>query len=230
MTPIYDWLLFDADHTILDFDSSEAYALEAVCREVAGEFRQEWAPLYHEINKALWADLQEGRISSQVLRVERFARFASCAGIDADAQAFSSRYLKHLQEGNFVIGGARELLDRLAPDFRMAVVTNGIRETQLRRMEVTGLGRYFEHIIISEEAGAHKPMIEFFDHALGRIGSSDRSRMLVIGDSLASDIKGANAAGIPCCWYNPRGIRADGQAAPDFEIRRLEDLTDLVYR
>jgi YjjG family noncanonical pyrimidine nucleotidase len=166
MKPVYTWLLFDADHTILDFDAAEAHALEAVCTELAGEFRSEWVEAYHRINKGLWALLEKGEISSAELRVKRFADFQAEIGIEGDSAVFSTRYLHHLQEGNYVIPGARELLESLAPDFRMAVITNGIRDTQKRRFEVTGLGPFFEHIIISEDAGVPKPHTGFFDYAL----------------------------------------------------------------
>jgi YjjG family noncanonical pyrimidine nucleotidase len=172
MKPVYTWLLFDADHTILDFDAAEAHALKAVCTELAGEFRSEWVEAYHRINKGLWALLEKGKISSAELRVKRFADFQAEIGIEGDSAVFSTRYLHHLQEGNYVIPGARELLESLAPDFRMAVITNGIRDTQKRRFEVTGLGPFFEHIIISEDAGVPKPHTGFFDYALRAHGRS----------------------------------------------------------
>jgi YjjG family noncanonical pyrimidine nucleotidase len=230
MKPVYTWLLFDADHTILDFDAAEAHALEAVCTELAGEFRSEWVEAYHRINKGLWALLEKGKISSAELRVKRFADFQAEIGIEGDSAVFSTRYLHHLQEGNYVIPGARELMESLAPDFRMAVITNGIRDTQKRRFEVTGLGSFFEHIIISEDAGVPKPHTGFFDYAFERMGDHRRETMLVIGDSLSSDIKGANNAGIPCCWYNPQGKEAGDLAAPDFVISELSDLEGIVYR
>ncbi len=226
----YSWLLFDADHTILDFDAAEAHALETVCRELAGEWDDSWAVLYHTINRELWADLEKGVISSAKLRVERFARFQRNANISGDPNTYSARYLELLQEGNFVIDGSRELLERIAPDFKMAVITNGIRDTQLRRFEVTGLGKYFEHIVISEDAGAPKPHAQFFDYALNRIGFFERRDILVIGDSLSSDIAGANSAGIPACWFNPWGIDSGDVAVPDYQISSLDELPGLLYR
>jgi 2-haloacid dehalogenase len=78
--------------------------------------------------------------------------------------------------------------------------------------------------------GSPKPHTGFFDYAFERMGDHRRETMLVIGDSLSSDIKGANNAGIPCCWYNPHGKEAGDLAAPDFVISELSDLEGIVYR
>lgn len=235
MTSNFDWLLFDADHTLLDFDTSEAYAFRASCARMELEYREEWFPIYKGINRSLWQELEQGRISSEQLRLQRFQKFCDALPSgsirpDLEAGRFSGIFLEELQNTAFLIDGAKEILHQLAPHVPLAIVTNGIRETQHKRLERTGLKHLFRHIIVSEDAGAAKPHPDFFHHTMKLLGTAvKKERVLVIGDNLGSDILGANRAGLPSCWFNPGNAENPGTAKYDFEIQNLSQLADIVF-
>ena len=87
---------------------------------------------------------------------------------------------------------------------------------------------YKRQAFISEEAGASKPSAAYFDYVFSHIDGITRDNCLLVGDSLSSDIRGANNAGIPCCWYNPKKAARPGDLRIDYEIRDLRQLYDLV--
>lgn len=224
----YDVILFDADDTLYDYGLAESHALSHAFNHFglpAGA--QDYAASYQEINHALWKDLEQGKISSAALRVERFNRLFAANQLELDPEAFSETYLRYLGEGTFLIQGAVELCGALS-DFRLAIITNGIKEVQTSRIQGSPLKEVFEQVIISEEAGSQKPETGIFDYAFARLGISDKARVLIVGDSLTSDIQGGIHYGIDTCWFNPLGKPNPTGLTPTFEIRELSELLEIV--
>ena len=124
--------------------------------------------------------------------------------------------------------GVREVLDMLAGQASMALVTNGLTDVQRTRIERLDIGRYFETVVISSEVGASKPSSAIFDVAFERLGWPSRTSALMIGDSLTSDVRGGSEYGISTCWYNPHRHLAGDSDRVDHEIDDLADLLVIV--
>lgn len=220
----YEVILFDADETLFDYGMAESHALyNAFAHFGLPTGAEEYAASYKEINHALWKDLEQGRISSAILRVERFNRLFAAHQLDLDPEAFSEAYLRFLGEGTFLIQGAVELCGKLA-GCRLAIITNGIKDVQLSRIKGSPLSETFEQIIISEEAGSQKPETGIFDYAFAKLGISDKSKVLIVGDSLTSDIQGGLNYGIDTCWFNPLHKERLPGIDPTYEIGDLSEL------
>jgi len=220
----YSWLLFDADGTILDYRAAEAHSLKTAVSSFGLDADEEVLKLYQSINSALWTELEKGAISSQELRVKRFDTLSSRMGWELSAEEFSRVYLQELGRSGFMMPGAAQMLKDLPRGINKAIITNGIKDTQYGRLKQASLMDTFDEIIISEEAGTAKPAAGFFDYALERIGSRKIEEMLVIGDSLSSDIAGGNGYGIDTCWFNPEGLENTSGIDPTYEISGWEGL------
>ena len=120
------------------------------------------------------------------------------------------------------------MVQTLSKTHNLYIVTNGVASTQQIRIGDSGLQPYFKDIFISELLGSQKPQKEFFDHCFERIPDFDPSLALIIGDSLTSDIKGGNNAGIETCWFNPDGEENNTDAKVDYEIKSLKALYSLL--
>ena len=83
-------------------------------------------------------------------------------------------------------------------------------------------------IFLSEQIGYEKPAAEFFDAVFREIGEDKRGSSIIVGDSLTSDIEGGNRAGIASCWYNPGGAQDATGAKPDYEIRDLREILEIL--
>jgi 2-haloacid dehalogenase len=223
----YEWLLFDADGTLLDYDLAEAKALERTFVDLRLPFPANCALAYQRINFQLWQEFERGLIDAKMLRVERFARLFAELQILADAEQFSGQYLANLMQQNDMIEGAEAVLRALHRRFRLAVITNGFKEVQHSRLSLTPVAGLFEAVFVSEEMGAAKPDPVFFEAVFDRIGRPQKHSALVIGDSLSSDIQGGNNYGLDTCWYNPRGKTVDTPLSITYEIRQLADLLQL---
>ena len=108
------------------------------------------------------------------------------------------------------------------------VVSNGTVLAQTKKLRLSGLGELMDGIFLSEELGAEKPNAAFFDQVFEAIEETDRKKILIVGDSLTSDIRGGNLAQIVTCWYNPNGQKADSIYRIDAQIQDLQEVIPLL--
>ncbi|MDC7227419.1 MAG: YjjG family noncanonical pyrimidine nucleotidase [Spirochaetales bacterium] len=227
---VYRLLIFDLDNTIFDYDRAENFALDKTFEQFGLQTSDEIKLSYREINEQNWKLFEKGEISSEKLRVKRFEDFGEAHGFRWNALDVSSAYLKNLGLGGFIIDGADELLLRLKADFMLAGLTNGISDVQRSRLANSPFEGIFNPIIISDEVGVAKPDPAIFALLLEKAGVSNKTEVLMIGDSLSSDIAGAIASGVPSCWYNPAGGEQPVNIKPDFIINSLSEVFEIVYR
>ena len=226
----YDVLLLDADETLFDFRRAEAEALELTLSECGIECTPEVEKLYSGINEALWKAFERGEVTKPFLKKARFVQLFEQLGVTEGGETASERYPIHLGEASYPLPGAEELCKLLSEmGCRLCLTTNGISYVQHRRLEKSPLRKYFaeENVFVSEDVGSQKPQIEYYQYIFDKIKLSDTSRVLAVGDSLSSDIKGGINAGVDTCWYNPNGANAGG-VTPTYEIRDLDELLRVV--
>ncbi len=224
----YDLVLLDADDTIFDFGRAEREALRQAFAGLGIPLGPEVEAGYLEINKELWRRLERGELDQARLRVERFGILFERFGIGAEPRAASEAYVARLSEAAFLLPGAEGLCAYLASRHRVAILTNGIAEVQRGRLARSAVAPCVERLVVSEEAGASKPDPRIFEYACEALGFRDKSRMIMVGDSLASDIKGGIDFGIDTCWVNLAGGANEAGLRPTYEVRRLDALRDIL--
>ncbi len=222
----WKYLLLDADNTLFDFDGAEHDAIGMVMRSAGLSDAEENRRLYSEINLSYWKKLERGEIGGEELRVARFRTLVETLGSEADPEELNRRYSDALVPCSRLFPGARELVETLGQTAVVAIITNGIPVIQRGRMARSGIAHLIDGFFISGELGASKPDPAYFDAVCAALGVEDRSKVLVVGDSLTSDIAGARNAGIPCCLYDPKGKHSPEDA--DFYVQSYEELIGLV--
>jgi len=220
----YEFLLFDLDNTILDFDKSERESLYQLFAENNIECNEETIREYNLMNKDLWWQCEQGLLGLDEVLNTRFSRFLSSRGIEVDGAKWEMRYRYYLDNTAFMMEGALEVVQKLAEAYRLFIITNGVTETQVRRIADAGLTKYFERIFTSQQIGYMKPAKEFFDYVAKGIVDFDYKKALVIGDSFSSDIKGGNIAGIDTCWLATKAT--DGDCT--YVITDLVDILEIL--
>ena len=228
----YRWLLFDADGTLFDYETAEHQALTATLADCGLDAGPEVLVTYQEVNARLWHDFEQGLTTPDRIKTERFARLFEALGLAGptlDPVRVGDAYLDHLGACSQLFPDAITLLDALVGKVHLALITNGLTRVQRARLAHSGLNACFEAVVISEEEGVAKPEPGIFDVIFSRMGHPHRSEVLMVGDSLTSDIRGANRYGIDACWYNPRGLPRDLDVVDPLEIRyEITNLLDLV--
>jgi YjjG family noncanonical pyrimidine nucleotidase len=223
----YSWLLFDADGTLFDYDRAERAALERSFSRFGLEFREPYLALYRQFNGRLWSDFEKGIVSQQLIRTRRFELLFDAIGQNCDLNAFGEQYLVYLSEGTDLIGGAERVVKALHGKIGLLVITNGIPEVQRPRFDRSAIREYFADIVISGEVGAAKPSAQIFDAAFEIMDNPDKEQVLIVGDSLTSDIAGGSNYGIDTCWFNPEGVPRPDNLHIKHEIGALEQLLSL---
>ena len=220
----YSWLWFDADNTLFDYNLAEVTALRNTFQSYGLPVDDTSMNTYREINKKLWHALEMGEIKQDELRVKRFEQFLEAMGADGSPEKLSVDYVEQLSLRTDLIDGALETLQQLRESRRFALITNGLTTVQRGRLSRSPLKDFFEAVIISEEIGVAKPHAEFFETAHKHTGRPPKSDILVIGDSLSSDIRGGIDFGVDTCWFNPYGDPRPDELNITYEIQSLREL------
>lgn len=224
----YRNLLFDLDDTLLDFGAAEKQALPKIFETLGVALTDEVRAKYKEINTGLWQALEEGTITREQLMEGRFAITLKHFGVEVDGKAVDARYRSFLAESKVFVEGAFDIIQQLSKDYDLYIVSNGISETQHKRLHHTGLYPYFKGIFVSEDTGYQKPMKPFFDYVFERIANFDLKETLIIGDSFSADMIGGAGAGIDTCWLNPSAKQNTTTIQPTYEIRKLMQLHGIL--
>lgn len=223
-------ILWDVDGTLLNFLKAEKASIDACfARFGIGKCTDEMMKNYSAYNRLCWQRLERGEVKKQEMLIDRFAHFLDMYGLDSSiAEEFNAEYQIQLGKNFFFEDGAEETLKALEGKKVQCVVTNGTKVAQVGKLEGSGLIRFFEKLYISEDIGAEKPSSEFFDRVLDDFKAVPKDRILIVGDSLTSDIKGGVDAGIRTCWFNPGASANDKAFTPDYEIKKLTEVLDIV--
>ena len=225
----YKFLLFDLDHTLLDFDSAEDIALTQLLKEEGVADIQAYKDYYVPMNKALWKDLEQKKITKADLVNTRFSKLFAHFGIEKDGVYLAERYQFYLAQQGQVFSGAMELLDSLIDrGYELYAATNGITIIQTGRLEQSGIAPFFKEIFISEQLHTQKPDAAFYEKIGARIPNFNKNHALMIGDSLSADIQGGNNAGIDTIWYNPHHLENKSLAQPTYEVHSYKDLLNCL--
>ena len=223
-------LLWDIDGTILDFLAAEKEAIKK-CFGIfgLGVCTDEMIRRYSKINRKYWEKLERGELTKPEVLIGRFEEFFVNEGIVTDcAPEFNKEYQVRLGDTICFNDNCYELLDTLKGKLKQYAVTNGTKVAQDRKLKKSGLIDIFDGVFISEELGVEKPGVGFFEKVWERIGRYELDEVLIIGDSLTSDMQGGNNAGILCCWYNPKHMEKNKDLKIDFEIDNLQEIINIL--
>ncbi len=219
-----DWILFDADNTLFDFTGASIKAFESFVQhfELTGDDLYE---TYEKHNHACWTALEKGEITQETLRCLRFKLFFDDIGFNGDSLSANAYYLQQLVEHSDLYEESFKLLTYLKEkSYNLGLITNGLKEVQRPRLKKTKVDHFFDVIVVSDEIGHSKPDPKFFDEAFIGIQNTPKDRVVVVGDSLHSDIQGGNNYGVNTIWYNPQKKKNNTTHRANKMITKLEEL------
>lgn len=228
----YDYLLFDVDNTLLDFDRAEHDAILACLTQFGLPCDETLIKAYSAINDRHWKMLERGEIDRATLLWRRFEVFAEECALSLDPHAFDAAYVDNLSRCGYLLDGVLEVCRALADRYTLCTITNGNARVQHGRFDPSPLRPLFSHVFISEELGVDKPAQGFFNQVCAALPDLKAQRTLVIGDSLSSDIAGGISWGTDTCWLCPRSERWGDAAArglnPTYTVAHLRELLDIL--
>ena len=222
-------ILWDVDGTLLNFKDSEKHALSSCLMGAGIRPTDEMIAKYSEINKSFWEKLERGELTRDQVLVQRFEVFFDLIGKKVNIPKFEKAYQEALANVFFYYDNSLMLCQKFKEEgFRQYVVTNGVASTQNKKLRDSKFFYIMDDVFISDEIGHPKPNHQFFKTVFDSIPNFSKEETIIIGDSLTSDIRGGNNAGIQCCWYNPRGEKPDLNVRIDYEIKHLWELQKIL--
>lgn len=216
----YQWILFDADETLFSFNSY--LGLHSMLKRYGIDFSPTDYEAFQAVNKPLWVAYQNKEITAEGLQRTRFEQLAKQTG--QDPLALNLELMNEMATLSLPLENVVEMLDGLHGKVKMAIITNGFNALQQKRLEHTQTAHYFEFLTVSENVGAAKPDRQIFEAAfaeMAKLGEVDKRRVLMVGDTLGSDILGGQNVGIDTCWFNPEGQKNESGIQPTYEIRSI---------
>ncbi len=224
----YDYVLFDADGTLLDFHRSEREAVCEVMRMHNIEPTEAKVKLYSNINDGLWKKLERGEIEKSVLLYKRFELFLDALGVEGNAKQTAQDYMNALSQKGYLLDGAEDMCRTLFGKVKMYIVTNGVEFIQRGRYARCGIDKYFDGVFISDAIGVEKPSVKYFEYVRQHIDGFDSSRAVIVGDSLTSDMQGGINFGIDTCWYAPSGKSAPSDMPLTYIARNFSEVIKFI--
>ena len=223
-------ILWDIDGTILNFHRSAENSLKNTFKKFGyGEITDELLHMDEGINDVYWCKLEKGEITKEKLLVERFVEFFTKIGVETTRVVeFNQAYLNGLLDTVVFMPEAYETVKKLHPEYKQYIVTNGVKELQRKKIAKAHIEEFFDGIFISDEIGYEKPHIEFFNYVFDRIPTKNPDEVIIIGDSLTSDIAGGIRAGIHTCWYHPSNEENHSDVKPEFTVTSLLAFQELL--
>ncbi len=225
---IFDAVLFDLDYTLFDSETSEREALNLTLNQNGITPTQTTIEDYKAINLSLWKMLEKEKIDLEYLRVNRFEQLLDKMNEKNNAQSLADTYTTNLGRCGGFYSGVKELLEILTGKILLGIVTNGVSETQRLRLEIHDFAKYFNAIVVSGEFGIPKPNPAIFNEALDLLGLSKDDNVIMVGDSLSSDMHGARISGLVSCWLNPKNDSDSSDVNVDYKIQSLNELVQIL--
>lgn len=226
----FDIIFWDIDNTILNFPYQENYALEK-CFKIfkLKKLTPEMKSAYTKISEELWQQIHARTIDKSAALSLRFDRLFEKFGIEFSGKKFNEEFQKRLGDKVQFNDNANLVIKALHNKVRQYITTDGSTITQQREIEAAKLAPLVNGVFVSEAVGYSKASTKFFDYVFSQIDCPDRSRVLIVGDSLSSDMAGGKNAHIKCCWYNPEHKKNTDNTVVDFEIDDIRHVLDIVF-
>ena len=232
-------LLFDAYGTVLDVgtyhrdisqyvvqQSKSRFGISMAADEFNAFWNEEFAFAFNDVI-AYCGEFKNMRDLYGISTKNVFRRY----GIetpDAYVEELNHTYKKMLDEAITILPNVRKTLDSLyANGHQLGIVSNG--DTEELSAHLNSVIDLFDVIVTSQELEVYKPHPRIFNEALRKM-RVPRDKTAFVGDTITADICGAKKAGLTAIWYNKNQRIAKPDARPDFEIRDMEEVLEIIKR
>lgn len=223
----YEYIFFDLDDTLLDFQNDCKKAFKMSCDEIGLKLKNAYE-IYNKINMQLWDDFADKKIELAKLLKLRFELFFKKVNFNFDNEKFQQILTKYMSTCGKRIKGAKSIVKYLHKKYTLIAITNGVSKEQKCRLKNANLDKFFNKVFISQDIGTEKPNPEFFKYCLRSLKLKNTNNILIVGDSLKSDIKGGILANIETCWFNRLGIDNNTNITPNYVIKKLKELKNIL--
>lgn len=217
-------IFMDIDNTLLDFDSCAKQSMEKAAEDLGIKFPEDIFHIFKSTNDALWIQMENGKIKQSDIYEVRWDTIFGKIGICFDGKTFEKQFQLYLRKSAIPERMVLETLEYLSRKYKIYAATNGPYEQQKKRLYDAGLYSYISEVFASGKCGFSKPSREFFEYCFQSLDLPlDKSEVVMIGDSVSADMKGAGEYGLQTIWYNRYKVKEN----KNYEGMEIENLLDI---
>ncbi|MBR4949648.1 MAG: YjjG family noncanonical pyrimidine nucleotidase [Clostridia bacterium] len=224
----YTTIFLDMDRTIFDFDAAEKDSFFRAYEDHIAPCNEEIYKKYQKINSFYWKEFEKGTVDIKNLKKMRFDDLFNELGISFSGEKFNDYYIGNLSCSPQLYDGAKELCQYLKSKYKVIILTNGIAKNQKNRLKLSGIDTLSDGVVISEEVGVAKPHEKIFQAAMDLSGEKEKKNIIMIGDDLSADIKGAWDFGIDTLWTNYKKVQKPDAINPTFEVYEIHKIKEIL--
>ena len=238
----YEVILFDLDDTLIDNLENVRYAFTKMVESVGESYTEESFRRWYDLDKKFWLDFHDNKINVpeeyqhpqelfvQYVRSLRYYMYFDGRITLEKAFEMNDLFLESLNEIVVPIEGAHEVLDYLHNKYKLIIATNGPTLAVKSKLGKINCLNFIDSIFSADmtRQTVTKPKKEYFDELMDYIEYYDKDKMLIVGDSLHSEVKGGMNSGIDSCWFNPSNEELPDEYKPTMIIDSLKKLTKVL--
>lgn len=219
-------VLIDIDDTIFDFEKCSKNAFKKTLEKLDLSYKEKDFLYFNEVNDILWNKQKLGKININEVFIERSIMMSKYFELDIEKEIFNDLFVEFLYDEIEMVDEIEELLSYLSNKYQIYAASNGIYDMQINRLKKSNLDKYFKDIFVSDKMSYEKPDKRFFEKIISITKYSNKN-LIMIGDSIKSDIIGAKNTGIKSIYFN-KGNKKISDKDFTYQVKKLSEIKKIL--
>lgn len=219
-------VLIDIDDTIFDFEKCSKNSFLKTLEKFNIKFKEEDFSYFNRVNDILWTKQKLGEINIKEVFIKRDYLMGKYFNIDIEKGLFNDLFVKFLYDEIEMVDGIEDLLLYLSDKYKIFTASNGIYKMQENRLKKSNLSKYFTDIFVSDKIGYEKPDKRFFQKIMD-ITKYSNDDLIMIGDSIKSDIIGAKNSKIKSIYFNKENKKISDKNFT-YQVKNLSEIKKIL--
>lgn len=219
-------VLIDIDDTIFDFEKCSKNSFLKTLEKFNLKFKEEDFSYFNKVNDILWTKQKLGEINIKEVFIKRNYLMGKYFNLDIEKGLFNDLFVKFLYDEIEMVDGIEDLLLYLSDKYKIFTASNGIFKMQENRLKKSNLDKYFDKIFVSDKIGYEKPDKKFFQKIMDLTKFSNDD-LIMIGDSIKSDIIGAKNSKIKSIYFNKEDKKITDKNFT-YQVKNLSEIKKIL--
>ena len=219
-------VLIDIDDTIFDFEKCSKNSFLKTLEKFNLKFKEEDFSYFNKVNDILWTKQKSGEINIKEVFIKRDYLMGKYFNLNIEKGLFNDLFVKFLYDEIEMVDGIEDLLLYLSDKYKIFTASNGIYKMQENRLKKSNLDKYFDKIFVSDKIGFEKPDKKFFQKIMDLTKFSNDD-LIMIGDSIKSDIIGAKNSKIKSIYFNKEDKKISDKNFT-YQVKNLSEIKKIL--
>lgn len=219
-------VLIDIDDTIFDFEKCSKNAFKKTLKKLDLFYEEKDFSYFNKVNDILWTKQKLGELNINQVFIERSNMMSKYFGLDIEKEIFNNLFVEFLYDEIEIVDEIEDLLSYLSNKYQIFAASNGVYDMQVNRLKKSNLDKYFDEIFVSDKIGFEKPDKRFFQKIMDITKYSNKD-LIMIGDSIKSDIIGAKNSNIKSIYFNKENKKNSDENFT-YQVKNLSEIKKIL--